>query len=189
MRSSRIEAIRFAREKQGLQPVYLDTETTGISQTSEIVEISIIDHEGHTLLDSLVKPTRPIPPDAYQIHHISNEMVQSAPSWPEVWAEANRLLSGKTVGVYNADFDLRLIKQTHARHMMVWKPRDFQFFCIMKLYAQFVGEWNARQRDYRWHSLDAAGRQCRIQLSNTHRALDDTRLARAVFEHIAAQSS
>jgi hypothetical protein len=36
----------------------------------------------------------------------------------------------------------------------------------------------------KWQSLDAAGRQCRLPLTNTHRAKDDTLLARAVFEYM-----
>ncbi|HQF69216.1 MAG TPA: hypothetical protein PL171_06005, partial [Anaerolineaceae bacterium] len=51
-----------ARQILALKPVYLDTETTGIGSVDEIVEISVIDHDGAQLFSKLVKPTRPIPP-------------------------------------------------------------------------------------------------------------------------------
>ena len=42
----------------------LDTETTGLDNQAEIVEISIIAQQGQVVLDTLVKPLRPIPADA-----------------------------------------------------------------------------------------------------------------------------
>jgi DNA polymerase III epsilon subunit-like protein len=93
-------------------------------------------------------------------------------------------LDGRQVGIYNADFDLRMLRQSNAKFNLRWEI-DTSFFCIMKLYAQFYGSWNNARRSYRWHSLEAAGRHCRIPLPNTHRAKDDTLLARSVLLHMA----
>jgi hypothetical protein len=49
----------------------------------------------------------------------------------------------------------------------------------MKLYADFIGS-------RRWQRLEEAGRQCRLELPNSHRAKDDTLLARAVFQYMVA---
>ena len=54
--SQRQNAIMIARQVIAQNPVYLDTETTGLEKTDEIVEISIVDDSGQVLLDSLVKP-------------------------------------------------------------------------------------------------------------------------------------
>lgn len=54
--------------------IILDTETTGLDNTAEIVEISVINDQGEVLLDTLIKPTKPIPGDATAIHGITNEM-------------------------------------------------------------------------------------------------------------------
>jgi hypothetical protein len=71
---------------------------------------------------------------------------------------------------------------------MIWKrPEGMRDFCIMKLYAQYYGQWNSRRGDYRWQSLDAAGRQCRIPLPNSHRAKDDALLTKAVLENLAGK--
>ena len=184
MLSNRSEAIKIARENLTKKPLFLDTETTGLDAFSEIVEISIVDHDGEILYDTLVKPTRSIPFDAVRIHGISDPMVQEAPSWVQVWEKAKPILDGSQVGIYNADFDLRMIRQSNAIYNLRWDI-DTNFFCIMKLYAQFYGSWNTSRRSYRWQSLEAAGRQCRLPLPNTHRAKDDTLLARSVFLHIA----
>jgi DNA polymerase-3 subunit epsilon len=186
--SARKEAIQTARKWIAQQPVYIDTETTGIGPADVIVEISIIDHTGAALVDTLVRPVGSISPEAMAVHGISNEMVREARRWDEIWPEVEAALSNRAVGIYNADFDLRMLQQTHQKNWLRWaNPQGVQFFCIMKLYAQFYGEWNHRRGGYRWQSLDAAGKQCGIALPNSHRAKDDTLLTRAVLGYMAQQ--
>lgn len=168
-------ATEKARQLWAAQPLFLDTETTGLGETAEIVEISIIDHDGSVLLDTLVRPRRPIPLDAIRVHGIDDDMVSQAPTWMHVWPQVEAILSGRTVGVYNAEFDLRMMKQSHQQIGLPWRTPSSRFFCIMKLYSDFSGA-------VKWQSLDAAGRQCGIPLPNSHRARDDSLLARAVFE-------
>lgn len=187
MMNARQQAIQIAGEKLALNPLYLDTETTGRERNSEIIEISIIDDVGQVVFESLVKPTRLIPLDVMRIHGITNEMVKDAPNWMNVWPRVRDALAGRSVGIYNAEFDMRMIRQTLEKFRMPWSPpQNFSSFCIMKLYAQYKGEWNARSGSYRWHSLEDAGSQCRIPLPNSHRARDDSLLARAVLHHMAA---
>lgn len=49
----------------------LDTETTGLGDDAEIVEIAIIDQDKNVLLNSLVKPSKPIPPNMYRAKNAS----------------------------------------------------------------------------------------------------------------------
>ena len=190
MMNARGQAIQIAREKLALNPLYLDTETTGRERISEIIEISIIDDLGQVVFESLVKPTKIIPLDVMRIHGITNEMVKDAPNWMNVWPRVREALAGRSVGIYNADFDLRLIRQTLEKFRMPWSPpQNFVSFCIMKLYAQYKGEWNNKRGSYRWYSLEDAGQQCRIPLPNSHRARDDSLLARAVLHYMAADAA
>ena len=173
----RQSAIEKAREIWETQPVFLDTETTGLSSNAEIVEISIIDHDGGVLLDTLVRPGRSIPTDAIRVHGITDEMVSQAQTWIHVWPRVESIIAGRSVGIYNADFDLRMIKQTHRLIGIPWRTPSSSFFCIMKLYVEYYGAT-------RWQKLESAGRQCGLSLPNSHRAKDDTLLARAVFQHM-----
>lgn len=186
--SARREAIQTAQKWLAKKPVYIDTETTGTGPNDGIVEIAVIDHDGSTLVDTLVKPVGTIPSSATSIHGITNEMVAGAPRWATVWPEVETAVQNRAVGIYNADFDLRMMRQSHQKNWLRWyDPDGTDFFCIMKLYAQFYGEWNARRGNYRWQSLDTAGRKCGIPLPNSHRAKDDTLLTRAVLEFMAKQ--
>lgn len=184
--SARKDAVARAQQYLAQEPIYLDTETTGVRSTAEIIEISIVDHNGESIFDSLVRPRHPIPSDATQIHHITNAMVVDAPTWDTIWPQLEVLLAGRTIGIFNADFDLRLLRQSHQHAGLVWPEPVLDAFCIMNLYAQFYGEWDNYRQSYRWQSLDKAQRYCKIPLRNTHRAKDDALLARAVLQYMAA---
>lgn len=187
VREAKRRAIERAQGLVAREPLFLDTETTGLHKTAEIIEVGVVDNAGRVVFASLVRPRRPIPADASAIHGITNEMVADAPTWQELWPELGALLQDRHVGIYNADYDLRLMRQSHRQWRLPWQPVDASAFCIMKLYAQFYGEPNRRYGGFRWQSLERAGLQCRLTLPNTHRAVDDARLARAVLHYIAQE--
>jgi DNA polymerase-3 subunit epsilon len=178
--NSRKLAIQKAREYLAVRPVFLDTETTGLDPDAEIIEISIIDHDGVVLVDTLVKPTRSIPVDAIRIHGITDLMVKDAPTWPEIWPVVESALRGRYIGIYNVDFDLRMMRQSHWRYGIPWDFPQNRVFDVMKLYADYSGS-------QRWVSLDTAGRQSGIGLPNAHRAQADTILLRALIQYIASR--
>jgi DNA polymerase-3 subunit epsilon len=187
--SARQDALQRAREWAASQPVFLDTETTGLTANDTVIEIAIVDYQGQVLFDKLVKPAGKIAPEASRVHHITPEMVKDAPRWDSLWPEIEAILIGRTVVIYNADFDLRLLKQTHSRHWLRWNnPEGSQFVCLMKLYAQYYGQWDSRRGSYRYQSLDNAGKQCGLKLTNTHRAKDDTLLTQSLLHHLANQA-
>lgn len=189
MLSSRLQAIQLAQEMLTKRPVYLDTETTGTDRNSEIVEVCIVNEDGKVLYQSFVKPISPITADTTRIHGITNDMIRGAPNWLRVWPEVEAVIADRYIGIYNADFDLRMMQQTHAKYRLPWIANPVaRNFCIMKMYAQFYGDWDPVRGSYRWQSLDSAGRQCHIPLRNTHRAFDDCLLAREILAYIAKQA-
>jgi DNA polymerase III epsilon subunit-like protein len=183
--ATRAEAIQLAQAKLALRPVYLDTETTGSGPKDEIIEIGIVDDDGQTLFESLVKPIGKVPADATRVHGIRDEMLAAAPRWMHVWPKVEAILMGRQVAIYNAEFDLRLMQQTHALYKIRWQFPG-EAFCVMKLYAKFYGEYNPRTMDYKWQSLANAGQQCGIALPNAHRATADVLLTRAVLHKVAS---
>jgi len=178
-------AAQAALAELNREPLFLDTETTGIGSADEIVEIGVIDPRGAVLFESLVRTARTISPGAQRVHGISTAVLRGAPTWAEVWPQVRTLLAGRRIGIYNAKFDVSMMQNSHRAHQLEWSPPDCDAFCIMELYAQFYGERQGGYRSYRWQSLDAAGRQCAIRLPNAHRAIADAQLARAVLKHMA----
>lgn len=162
--------------------VVLDTETTGLGHDDEICEIAIVDVTGAPILDTLVRPTRPIPAEATEIHGITDEMVASAPSWPELAERFEAAVSGRKVVAYNALFDQRLVWQTYERHGRT--APQMSTACAMKMYAVWHGEWNHRHQSWTWQKLVDAATECGSAGEGAHRALADARMALGVLRYL-----
>jgi DNA polymerase III subunit epsilon len=179
-------AIQTAQRRISEKPIYIDTETTGLEKTDEVVEISIVDHDGTLLFTSLVKPSRPIPFETQKIHEISNEMVASAPTWPLLWNTVRTNLYGRTIAAYNAPFDLRMMQQSHAQYRLPWRE-NFNFVDVLPLFSDFRGIWNPAKGSMKYFKLQEAGQFFNISLPNAHRSTADALLTRAVLHSIAGQ--
>ncbi|MGS4268696.1 3'-5' exonuclease [Serratia marcescens] len=169
----------------------LDTETTGLGEDAEIVEIAIIDTAGKTLIDTLVKPSKPIPAEAAAIHGITDAMVMNSPNWRDICHEIDVLTSGRTVVTYNASYDARLLDQTDY----IWgitpelKNGLSDFQCAMRAYAEFYGQISERG-GYKWQKLTTAAEQQGVIIEGTpHRALSDCLTTLGVIKAMAAGGS
>ncbi len=157
--------------------LFLDTETTGLDNTAEIVEIAIADRDGNPVFESLVKPSAPITPRLVSIHGISNEMVKNAPTWAEIHLEINRILTGKTVVAYNSDFDSRMIEQTIDIYSL---PGIICYWeCSMQMYQNHTGH-------HKWIKLIEAAEQCGVYpMGKAHRAMTDVIMCLQIVQKIA----
>lgn len=184
--ADRAAAVAWAAEMLRRRDVlFLDTETTGLDGQAEIVEIAVVDAQGTVLLDTLVRPLRPIPPEVQAIHGITDRMVAGAPRWPEVHAELMRLFRERPRAVvYNAAFDRRVIAQTAQQHCL--PPPTAEWHCAMLRYAAYAGERHPVTGKYRWHRLDRAAAALGIPRP-THRALGDALVCRGVVAAMADQ--
>lgn len=177
------EASATARAWLEVDPLILDTETTGLGDDAEVIEVSVIDARGEVLLDTLVRPSGQIPAEASAIHGITDADVATAPTWAEIHKRLAELVAGRLVIAYGADFDVRLIEQTAARHELEWqRPKTG---CAMRLYAQHNGEWSDRRGTWRWMKLGVAAEACGIDAGGAHRALADCQMALGVIRSIA----
>lgn len=174
------------RAKQWLSGcVILDTETTGLNSDDEIVEISIIDHQGKVLLDTRVRPQKPIPSIATDIHGINNEMVASAPRWSEVHEAVFAALANRNVVIFNAEFDLRMLQQTASKYGLTAPP--IMASCAMTAYAEYYGDWDEARQRWRFQSLALAANQQGIQMEEKlHSALVDCKTTQRVLQAMAA---
>ncbi len=154
----------------------LDTETTGLDARAEICQIAIVDHNGTVLIDQLVKPVLPIPADVIAIHGITNEKVANQPPWRTVREEVLRLITGQTVVIYNAAFDVRMLIQSDTMSNLSPAPYGqlAAFQCAMKAYA----------RGSRWVKLGQACSAHGIPTHHAHSALGDCRMTLALVRKV-----
>jgi DNA polymerase-3 subunit epsilon len=161
----------------------LDTETTKI-KNGEIVQIGILNSEGEILLDTLVKPTLPIPAAATAIHKITNQMVVAAPSWAEVAPKVAEIVTGQYVVIYNTSFDVGVMASSD-RHLGI-KTADWfnepakEWLCAMRAFSSHYGEWNNYRKSYAWKPLSFAAAHMKVPVADAHSAIGDCRMTLGV---------
>ncbi|WP_129677706.1 3'-5' exonuclease [Candidatus Chloroploca sp. Khr17] len=175
----RAKASAWARETLArTNVVILDTETTGLDDEAEIVQLAMIDlhnadaMSGGVFLDTLIRPSRPIPPAATAIHGITDAMVSNAPTMAEILPLFISLIKHRTVLIYNAEYDLRLLQQSGVPNLAGYAAT---FVCVMQWYSLYVGDFSEYYGSYRWQRLPGGD----------HTALGDCRATLAVLKRMA----
>ncbi len=164
--------------------IVLDTETTGLGHRDEVVELGVLDRDGRTLMQTLVRPrSGVVPPGASRIHGLTMVDLRDAPSFDRVYDELLHHAQGRRVIAWNAPFDERMVKQSAA----LWGRRERLkgFECAMRAYATARGLAHGRAKLERAAveaGLLKAGQQ-------RHRSTDDARLALQVLMKVAGEGS
>ncbi len=137
----------------------LDSETTGLESTDQIIEISVIDNWGTTLIDTYIKPSCPISEGAYKCHGIDEKQLKNAPSFPEVYEEIKRAIEGKKVIIYNSGFDVNKLAYMCWLHEL--PEIKFNFECAMFKYAEYYGQWHDYYCNYTWKKLPSGNHKAK----------------------------
>jgi len=179
------EFIALLRETNAL---ILDTETTGLDNNCEILQIGIVSLEGEPLFNSYVQPAKARRwHDAQRVHGISWTDVKDAPTIGQLSENLKRIMDGRLVAIYNADFDTRMLRQSiradRATGQYQWLQNQ-EWQCVMQAYAEYRGDWNSRYGSYKWHSLTNACRQQGVKVVDVHDALGDAKLTAALIRTI-----
>lgn len=174
-RRARRAAVAQARRWLAGDCVLIDTETTGLRESDEVIEIAVLALDGTPLLNTLVRPLRrrTIPADAVRVHGITMQKLEGARTFEELAPVLAEVCAGKTLIAYNAAFDARLLDQTAQRYRVARLPNTWA--CAMLAYAQYRGEWDARREAWRWHKLRGGD----------HSAMGDCRAALALLKEMA----
>lgn len=173
--------------------VFLDTETTGLGDDDQVVEIAVIDIAGRPLLDTLVKPTCSVTEGAANVHGITAAELLHAPDFPTVWPQLLDAVRDRDVIIYNVIFDLRLLHQSATAHSVdaaALINAATTYSCAMQAYAEYWGDYNYYHSSFRWQSLSKAIRQQKIALPpdlRPHRALADCHMTRLLVLKMAEE--
>lgn len=180
----RRQAIQWARNLMAREFYILDTETTGLGASDEIVQIAIVDGTGAAVMRQLIKPTIPIPAVASAVHGISDRDVEDAPSFKDIYIRLSTILAGQVTVAYNMDFDWRMLRQTASRYRLP-SMRIGKRDCAMKQYARFKGVRHRNGRNYVWHKLAVALAQEGLRVSGAHEALNDAQMTLSLIRKMA----
>ena len=151
-----------------MNTVYLDAETTGLHESDEIVELTIIDDNGKILLNTLVKPVNHTYwPGAERVHGISPIDVRHAPTQRQITDKIRDAVRDTRVVIYNAPYDSQYLPELEEA---------IEIKCAMREFA----DWN----NSKWINLTNATKIVGYEWEGAHRALADTKALRAVWKFI-----
>lgn len=172
----------FSAMVQGDNWVVLDTETTGLGDVAQCVDIAIVDRDGTVLLDTLVKPSIAIENAAAQAHGITDEMVKDARTWNEVQPIVYEIIKNRVVVAYGATFDRRILHQSDRGNGIaeVDYCKWSSWACAMEAFADLYCEINPRFGTKTWKKLVVAARYFELGEFGAHRALADADMTRRV---------
>ena len=154
-----------------------DLETTGVDpEKDRIVQIAVIrvDLDGERkVLQTLVNPECPIPPEATRIHGIKDDDVRDKPTFSQIYREVETYLADADLAGYNSiRFDLPLLQAELRRAGSRLDFRDARHLDAMRIFHKM------EPRD-----LTAAYRfYCDEDLTGAHDALADAEATLAILD-------
>ena len=129
----------------------IDCETTGITDDSEVLEISVIDNRGAVLLHTYVTPERHSRwPKAQETNKIDPAYIFAGnfPKLRHVLPVLSVLVQGQQVFAYGADFERKFVGDALAGAGEV--------ICAMDAFAAEYEEWDERRNWYKRKKLSTA---------------------------------
>jgi DNA polymerase III epsilon subunit family exonuclease len=159
--------------------VIIDTETTGLDhKTEQLIEVAAVRMTNGEVVDrysALVKPTVPIRHSSFQIHHISEEMLENERSIEEVLPELLEFIGEGPIVAHSVIFDYTFINYAHKKVFgKRWKVPRVDSLEIFK--SVFPEEPS--------HGLSALLARFGFESFVSHRALDDADNLAKVFPRL-----
>lgn len=159
----------------------VDVETTGgRPETSKIIEIAIVIHDGKQIVrqfSSLVDPQCRIPYFIAQFTGITDDMVAGAPQFHEIAREIIELTENTVFVAHNVQFDYGCVR---AEYNSLGYNYQRKTLCTVRMSrTAFPGLPS--------YSLGKLCNSLNIQLKNRHRALGDAEATAHLFTKIVAQ--
>ena len=188
--TNRQTAAAKAKSLLDLRPLVFDTETTGLNNYAEIVELAVVEWTGVPVFNKILRPSGPVEPEAAAIHRISDAEIGAAPSIADVLPVLRGLFDGRVVVSYNLDFDRRLLRQSLSAQGLGWPEQWTRAMtdnrCVMELFAEWYGEigpYGYRSKK-QVEALSIAG----LPAEGLHRAMADARAALLLLKWMAGSS-
>ena len=152
--------------------VSLDLETTGLDPYRDaIIEIGAVKFRGDEVLDTfstLINPGRSIPPKITDLTGLTDQDVENAPRLPEVLPRLSSFVRDLPIIAHNVSFDLSFLN----KQRLFLDNLNVDTFELAGMLIPHAERYN----------LGSLARETGITLPATHRALDDARVAHALYQ-------
>ncbi|MBR3443620.1 MAG: 3'-5' exoribonuclease [Bacteroidaceae bacterium] len=152
----------------------IDFETANNEPTS-VCSVGVVVVRNGEVVDTFYSLIQPEPNYYYywntRVHGLSRKDTDTAPLFPDVWAQVEPLIEGLPLVAHNKAFDERCLKAVMRCYQMDYP--DYPFFCTCV----------ASRRVFRHaanHQLHTIAELCGFHLENHHHALADAEACAAI---------
>ena len=165
-----------------MQFAIVDIETTGGNPSnSKITDISILIHDGEKILDefsTLVNPEMGIPPFIVRLTGISDQMVASAPTFPEIAKKIIEITENCVFVAHNVQFDYTMLRSEFKRLGYTYTRPNL---CTVKTSRMiFPGHES--------YSLGKISAKLGIIIQDRHRAKGDAIATASLFQQLFSKN-
>lgn len=161
----------------------IDIETTGANRDGQrIIEIGIINFDGHEVeetFSTLINPEKPISYQIQRLTGIDNEMVAHAPKFFEVAKKIVEMTEGRIFVAHNVFFDYKFLQREFSDLGYAFKR---EVFCTCKSARRVFPGLPS-------YSLKNLSLHFNLERESAHRALSDAKDAFELFRQIQAKLS
>ena len=169
--------------------ILFDTETTGTTESDEILQLSIINGKGRVLFNKYIKPYQKTSwPYTEKINGITPEKVSKCKTFDKYQKKIQKIFDKSEVLIaYNFDFDSRFLRQSGIRIDRIKKVLDpmidfAEIYCKRKSYYCERKSYNDL---FKWQKLVTAAKYYGYEFK-AHDALEDIKatlfVARKIYE-------
>lgn len=157
--------------------VFLDLETTGLNpeEGHEILEFGAVKTQGgeeKAQIATLIRPSKPIPPESVKIHGITDLFVMGAPSFDMAAPDILEFIGDSVIIAHNAPFDVGFLSvalQACGKKL----PENLVLDTVQLSRTLHPTDMN--------HKLDTLKKNYGVKAERAHRALDDSAALARVF--------
>lgn len=170
----------------------LDLETTGLRADDEICAIAILDGQGETLIDVLVKPSDPFKllrpgkrgQTASEINGLTPDDFGSTPPFIDQYPKIANALDCAHWLIYNAQFDAPLLDR-ECSNAGVRPLIPLGIFDVARIASEYMGNWNEKRQWFEMVTLEEAAIDLAGSAGRLHAAADDAQSALLIMQAIA----
>jgi DNA polymerase-3 subunit epsilon len=146
----------------------IDFETAN-GQRSSVCSVGVVVVRNGVVTDTFYSLIHPVP-NYYarfcqEVHGLSREDTDSAPSFPEVWRQIAPRIAGLTLVAHNSPFDEGCLKAVFQTYQMEYP--GYRFRCTCRAARRHFGKQLPN------HQLHTVSKACGFDLENHHHALAD----------------
>jgi DNA polymerase-3 subunit epsilon len=157
----------------------IDFETANYSRSS-VCSVGVVVVRGGQVAEKIYRLIRP-EPEWYsywntQVHGLTAEDTQSAPVFPDVWAEIAPKIAGLPLVAHNSPFDEGCLRAVHRAYRMDYP--DYEFHCTCRASRRKFGKTLPN------HRLHTVAAHCGYDLRAHHHALADAEACAAIAKKI-----